>query len=450
MSGKMMIGKRALVVWVLVTGLVGGALAQDKGASLSPVEQQLVVRINEQLPKARALLTTAVNINSGTMNFKGVRLVGTLFQQQFTQMGFETKWLGGDKFGRAGHLRASFKGKDSANAPKILLIGHLDTVFSKNDPLQSATQVDEQHIAGPGITDMKGGDVIIIAILQALKHQGLLERFNLQVVMTGDEELSGKPLALSKKAIIDGGKWADIALGFEDGDGDVRTAVASRRGSVHWSLQVTGRPAHSSQIFSEQNGYGAIFETARILNTFRLELMDEKLLTFNPGLLAGGSKVENDEINSTATAYGKDNIIAQTSRVTGDIRAISPQQLNRSQGKMQEIAAKNLLHTSAILTFDEGYPPMAQSAGNLALLAKYSQVSVDLGFGPVQAVDPRRAGAADISFAAAHVDMALDGLGLMGEGGHTKDEVADMTSFGQNMQKSALLLYRLSTQPDTK
>jgi glutamate carboxypeptidase len=226
--------------------------------------------------------------------------------------------------------------------------------------------------------------------------------------------------------------------------------VASRRGSVHWSLQVTGKPAHSSQIFSEQNGYGAIFETARILNGFRLELMDEKMLTFNPGLLAGGTTVENDEINSTVTAYGKDNIIAQTSRVTGDIRAISPQQLARSQAKMQEIAAKNLPRTSAILIFDEGYPAMAQSPGNLALLAKYSQVSVDLGFGPVQAVDPRRAGAADISFAAAHVDMALDGLGLMGEGGHTKDEVADMTSFGQNMQKSALLLYRLSIQPENK
>ncbi|MFQ3235930.1 MAG: glutamate carboxypeptidase [Paraglaciecola sp.] len=446
----MMMGKRALVVWVMVSSLSGGALAQDKGASLSSVEQQLVARINEQLPQAQALLTTAVNINSGTMNFKGVRLVGTLFQQQFSQLGFKTKWLPGDKFGRAGHLQASFEGKDSANAPKILLIGHLDTVFSKNDPLQRATQVDDQHIAGPGITDMKGGDVIIIAILQALKYQGLLERFNLQVVMTGDEELSGKPLALSKKAIIDGGIWADIALGFEDGDGDVRTAVASRRGSVHWSLEVTGKPAHSSQIFSEQNGYGAIFETARILNGFRLELMDEKLLTFNPGLLAGGSKVENDKINSTVTAYGKDNIIAQTSRVTGDIRAISPQQLARSQSKMQEIAAKNLLHTSAVLTFDRGYPPMAQSQGNLALLAKYSQVSVDLGFGPVLAVDPLRAGAADISFAAAHVNMALDGLGLMGSGGHTKDEVADMTSFGQNMQKSALLLYRLSTQPEDK
>jgi len=70
-------------------------------------------------------------------------------------------------------------------------------------------------------------------------------------------------------------------------------------------------------------------------------------------------------------------------------------------------------------------------------------VSESLGYGPVVAVNPRNAGAADISFTADHVDMALDGLGLMGSGGHTKDEVADMTSFNKNMHKAAILIYRL-------
>jgi glutamate carboxypeptidase len=103
-----------------------------------------------------------------------------------------------------------------------------------------------------------------------------------------------------------------------------------------------------------------------------------------------------------------------------------------------------LRHTSAVLEFHPGYPPMAQTPANIELLALYSQVSKDLGYGAITAVNPRNAGAADISFAASHVDMSLDGLGLMGSGGHTKDEVADMSSFVKNMQKSAILIYRLS------
>ena len=74
----------------------------------------------------------------------------------------------------------------------------------------------------------------------------------------------------------------------------------------------------------------------------------------------------------------------------------------------------------------------------------YSDVSQALGYGPVKPVNPRNAGAADISFTAGLVDMGLDGLGLMGRGGHTRDEVADMTSLVKNTQKAAILIYRLS------
>ena len=103
-----------------------------------------------------------------------------------------------------------------------------------------------------------------------------------------------------------------------------------------------------------------------------------------------------------------------------------------------------MAQTSASLTFFEGYPPMAPTPGNKQLLALYNSVSQDLGYETIVAVNPRRAGAADISFVAEHVDMALDGLGLMGAGAHTKEEVADMTSLAKNSQKAAILIYRLS------
>jgi glutamate carboxypeptidase len=408
------------------------------------VERQIVQHLDAQLDESTVLLKQLVNINSGTMNFAGVKQVGMLLKHQYDALGFTTQWLDGAKFDRAGHLVATYESISHPNAAKILLIGHLDTVFSKDDDFQTITELANNRIAGPGITDMKGGDVIMLAALQALQKQGLLQQLNIKVVMTGDEESSGRPLSLSKQAIIDAAIWADIALGFEDGDSNIATAVTSRRGSVNWTLTVKGKPAHSSQIFTDENGDGAIFEAARILNEFRVQLRHEKLLTFNPGLIAGGTRVTQQGDKSNYGVFGKANVIAKDTLVKGGIRAVSPEQLEQAKAMMQTIVSQNLRHTSAILEFQPGYPPMAQTPANLNLLALYSRVSEDLGYGIITAVDPRNAGAADISFAASHVDMSLDGLGLMGSGGHTKDEVADMSSLAKNMKKAAILIYRLS------
>ncbi|MEX0600323.1 MAG: hypothetical protein WD205_06760, partial [Rhodothermales bacterium] len=81
------------------------------------------------------------------------------------------------------------------------------------------------------------------------------------------------------------------------------------------------------------------------------------------------------------------------------------------------------------------------------LLSRYDGVSRDLGLGPVEAVNPRNAGAADISFAAQHVEMAIDGLGLLGAGGHTIDETADLRLLPTQTKRAALLIHRLSTTP---
>jgi glutamate carboxypeptidase len=408
------------------------------------VEREIVQHLDDQLDESTVLLKQMVNINSGTMNFAGVEQVGMLLKQKYDALGFTTQWLDGSEFGRAGHLIATYESTSHPDAAKILLIGHLDTVFAKDDDFQTVTALANDRIAGPGITDMKGGNVIMLAALQALQKQGVLQQLNIKVVMTGDEESSGKPLSLSKKAIIDAAIWADIALGFEDGDSNIATAVTSRRGSVSWALTVKGKPAHSSQIFTDENGDGAIFETARILNEFRVQLQHEKLLTFNPGLIAGGTRVIQQGDKSNYSAFGKNNVISKDTLVRGGIRAVSPEQLERAKVIMQNIVSQNLRHTSAVLAFQPGYPPMAQTLANLDLLALYSQVSEDLSYGKITAVNPRNAGAADISFAASHVDMSLDGLGLMGSGGHTKNEVADMSSFAKNMHKAALLIYRLS------
>ena len=417
----------------------------EENLKLSTIEQNLVKQVRADLGNTLAGLKTAVNINSGSMNFTGVKAVGNLMIQEFQAIGLQTQWLDGSAFNRAGHVVAY---NESANpqAKKILMIGHLDTVFAKNDDFQQYQQLSEHVASGPGVVDMKGGNAIIIAALSALKKQGQLKHLNIRVVLTGDEESSGRPLSLSKKAIIDGGKWADIAIGFENGDSNIKTAMTARRGYLGWKLIVKGKPAHSSQIFRDDIGYGAIYETARILNTFRTELVHEKNLTFNPGIIAGGTTVEVNNKASTATAFGKSNVIAKDVIVHGDIRALSIKQAEMAKKRMQKIVQDSLPHTHATLQFEEGYPPMSPTTGNNELLSLYSQASQDLGYNHIVAANPRKAGAADISFAAQHVEMALDGMGLMGSGAHTKDESADLSSLQKNIEKTAVLLYRLSQQ----
>jgi glutamate carboxypeptidase len=415
----------------------------SQAAQLDKKEQGIVKSIDQNQSHALSLLEKVVNINSGTMNFAGVKHVGQLFSKEFQALGFKTQWIDGTAFNRAGHLVASY-GSAKNSSKKLLLIGHLDTVFTQNSHFKNYQAIDQQHVAGPGITDMKGGDVVIISALKALKASGVLAQLQIKVIMTGDEEKRGTPYKLATKALLDAGKWADIALGFEDGDGNAKTAVIARRGASGWLLKVNGRPAHSSQIFQNKYGGGAIFEAARILNSFRLALAKQPNLTFNPGLIVGGTTVDFDRANANASVAGKTNVIAQTTIVNGDIRALSPLQLTKAQAVMQKTVADNLAQTSATLSFSSGYPPMAPSQGNKRLLALYNQTSIDLGFGEVVAVDPQKAGAADISFVANYVDMALDGLGLMGTGGHTIDEVADIATLNSQTKRAAVLIYRLS------
>lgn len=437
--------KIQVIMSLVLCSTLNTVLAAASSPFDKALEAKVVANVDQLMPNAITTLERAVNINSGTQNFEGVKQVGMLFKREFDEIGFKTEWQDGSSFNRSGHMVANYQGKNTtASSLKILMIGHLDTVFAKDDPFQAYTPLDDRFVAGPGITDMKGGNVIILTALTALKNLDLLDGISIRVVLTGDEERSGRPLALSKKALIDGAKWADIALGFEDGDSNIKTAVVARRGSVGWQLDVTGNPAHSSQVFTKEVGFGAIFEAARILNGFREKLSEYGNLTFNPGVILGGTTSDYDPQSATGSAFGKSNVVAKILTVRGDIRALSPEELAYAKQNMQIITDKNLPGTRATLVIGEGYPPMAPTDGNYQLLNIYSDVSESLGYGPVEAVNPRNAGAADISFAADHVDMALDGLGLMGSGGHTKDEKADMHSFDKNTHKAAILIYRLS------
>ncbi|MGB2501920.1 MAG: M20/M25/M40 family metallo-hydrolase [Flavobacteriaceae bacterium] len=412
-------------------------------AQLDRTEKKITLKVQEYNQESIDFLEKLVNINSGTLNLEGVKKVGMLLEKEFQAIEFDTRWIDmPPKMNRSGHLFASKKG---SKGKKLLLIGHLDTVFEADSPFQNFEIIDG-NVYGPGANDMKGGDVIMLYALKVLHDLKLLDKASITVAYTGDEESSGKPLSISRKDLIEAAKESDIALGFENSTG-FNYATVARRGSSGWTLEVKGKRAHSSSIFSDRTGAGAVFEMSRILNEFYNNVKGETYLTFNPGVLLGGTFVEFDSQQSKGETFGKSNVVAQTAIVKGGLRFISEDQKNRARKKMKAIVENNLPLTSATIKFTDSYPAMGPTEGNTKLLEKLNQVSIDMGQEPVLAYDPGKRGAADVSFVAEYVDC-LDGLGTMGTGAHTPKETVNLETMNLLIQRTAVLIYRLINEPN--
>jgi glutamate carboxypeptidase len=405
-------------------------------AQLSSSEQKIREFVRQHHEDEIGMLADAVDINSGTMNFEGVRKVGQLFARSLDSLGFETRWVTlPDSVNRAGHLVAVHKGRPGGT--RLLLIGHFDTVF------EGAGQqfVREDTIAkGAGSSDMKGGDVILVYALKALRDAGELKDANVTVVFNGDEESPGLPLTVSRRALREAAQQSDVALAFEGGSQSM--ASASRRGASSWLLTVSARQSHSAGVFSRGAGYGAIYETARILDGFRRQLAGPEYLTFNPGLIMGGATVAFDTAHLSGTVAGKTNIIAPTAVVAGDLRFITEAQKDSTRERMRDIVGAHLPGTAAEITFEDGYPAMPMTAGGTHLIALYDSASQALGYGPVRAQDPGSRGAGDVSFIAPYID-GMDGLGALGRGAHTPREEVDLNSLVMQTERAAVLMERL-------
>jgi glutamate carboxypeptidase len=361
------------------------------------------------------------------------------FRSEFENLGLKTQWVDmPTEMNRAGHLVAERSG---SKGKRLLLIGHLDTVFEADHPLQKFKMLNDSIAEAPGGNDMKGGDVILLFALKALHENGLLNDSQINIVFTGDEESAGRPLSISRKHLIDAAKKSDIALNFETSTGFDYATVA-RRGASGWVLETTGKRAHSSGVFTENTGAGAVYEQSRILHEFYQQLSNEKYLTFNPGLAAGGSEISVDDKTGVVTVSGKSNVVAEKMIVKGDLRFISEEQKANARARMREIVKNNLPQTSATILFSDGYPAMGPTDGNFKLLEKLNKASLDLGQGVVKAYDPGKRGAADISFVADYVDC-LDGLGAMGSGAHSNYETVNLSTFEALTKRAAVLIYRL-------
>jgi len=407
--------------------------------ALSPEEKRIVAYIDAHAAEAVSLLEKVVNIESATQNVAGVKRVGQVFKTEFEAIGLTARWIDmPSEMNRAGHLVAETPGTNG-RGKRILLLGHIDTVLQGERWRREGARA-----YGNGSSDMKGGDVVMLYALKALADAGALKDTRVIVMLTGDEEAAGRPVEISRREMVSAAKRSDLALSFEAARGN--DATVGRRGSSSWTLEVSGATGHSSQIFKERMGSGAILEAARILNQFYEQFHADKTLTFNPSLILGGTEATlNSPANSGGTATGKTNVVAQRVIVRGDLRFSNEETKEAARAKMRTIVAANLPRTSAKMTFEDGIPAMFPSAGNYALLKQLSQVSQDLGFGKVGTVDPADRGAGDIAYVSDLIS-GLDGLGADGAGAHAPGESVELESMPMLTKRAAILIYRLTRQ----
>jgi glutamate carboxypeptidase len=441
---------RRLSLAILTAAVALGTHAQSltpPAQPLSPAEKAIAASVDANQQAANAMLEKLVDINSGTHNLEGVRAVGKIIMAQLTGLGFNVQWINMDQVQRAGVLVAEHPCPQPGQCGKrMLFIGHMDTVFEKDSPFQTYTPpaAGSSVATGPGTNDMKGGLVDMLFALKALQTVGALKQTEITIVLSGDEEAHGEPASISRRDMVAAARHSDVALEFEGTpriDG-VYYGSISRRSSITWHLKTTGETGHSAGIFSAPKGYGAIYELARILDAFRTQL-PEPYLTYNVGLVLGGTAITVDQAGNNGTATGKDNVIAPTAYASGDIRTLSNEQSDRVEKKMQAIVAQHLPMTGATLTFGEGYPAMTPTAQSRALLGVLNQVNKSLGFGTMPELDPMKRGAGDISFVA-DIIPGLAGIGATGEGAHAPGETIDLAAQPINTKRDALLIYRLS------
>lgn len=410
--------------------------------STSQVAKLIGSTIDAHKQQTINLLETITNIDSQTENFVGVKTVGSYFAHELQALGFKTYWQEMPKdINRAGNLFAIKKGH---KGKRILLIGHLDTVF----PVSSQARFEYIHdnwVKGIGVSDMKGGDIVMLQALQALHALNLLQDTTIAIALMGDEENPAHPISVSRSELIRLAKESDVVLDFESGPPSV-----GRRGVTTWKLTTTGTQQHSSLIFQSHVGNGAVYELARILNEFANKFANVENLTINPAVISGGTTIKYDDTSQTAITSGKFNIVAKSSYAVGDLRYLSNAQKSATKKTMRHIVRENYPRTGARITFADLVDPMPPTRGSIELLKELQNIQHYFSKTELVALPAKLRGGGDISFIARYVPAGLVGLGPIGKYEHSLNEMVDLDSIQLASKRVAMLIYKLTETDSTR
>src|SRR5208283_1245581 len=240
------------------------------------------------------LLTGWVNVNSGTQNLPGLNEVLTLLEEEFSKLGGENERITLDPqqlehstgtpvqlpLGRALLIR-----KRPTAAFRVLLCCHMDTVYAADHPFQKAVRVADNILRGPGVTDAKGGLMVMLVALQAFERSPWAEKVGWEVLINPDEEI-GSPG--SAPLLIQAAKRNHLGLVFEPSlpDGNL---VGARKGSGNFTVIARGKAAHAGR--NPQLGRNAIDALARFIVGLASLAGSGDGITTNVGYIQGGGPV---------------------------------------------------------------------------------------------------------------------------------------------------------------
>lgn len=355
-------------------------------------------------------LEEIVNIDSYSRDPVGVNLVGRSLEGKFREMGYSVESRRQEELGD--HIWA--RNKTGELSKKILLLGHRDTVFPPGTTRSFRFRQDGDRAYGPAVSDMKGGLVVMVYALGALRRLGPDEP-SIEVLITPDEEI-GSPS--SRRVIEETAAGALAVFNLESGRPD-GTVVTARNGSGHLELAVTGKAAHSG--VAPEKGISAIEELAmKIIKLHRLTDL-EAGLTVNVGLIEGGTNTNTVAGRAGAKVHFCFSSMQEGEKLLAGIRDIALQ--------------PELKGTTCTISGGITFLPMERTPANAELFAIVREA------GRIYGVDLRESftkGAADAGFTSALGIPTICGMGPVGGNWHMTEEYVEVTSLAERAKILAL------------
>jgi len=397
---------------------MGGPVVQSSDMVTDAELSALRAHISTAEPDFLADLERLVNIDSGSYTKAGVDEVG--------------RWVGGALRGLGADvaIEANAELGDTvvgrlagAAGPRVLLIGHLDTVFAPGTAAQRPFGTRDGRARGPGVTDMKAGLLCGLYALRALAALGPLPR--LVFIANPDEEI-GSPAsgAIIRREAAE----ADYALVLEcaRANGDI---VSARKGVVDYELHLRGRAAHAG--VEPEKGRSAVVEAAH--KTVALTALNGRWpgVTVNVGVIRGGTRP---------------NVVADECELQVDLRAPAREPMEAAEAELRAIcAASTVADVTCQLRERNRHWPMEKSPPTAALVERAVALAGRLGF---ELNDAATGGASDANTTAAMGVPTLDGLGPVGGLDHSPGEYLELDSIVPRTTLLAALLLSLATGRD--
>jgi glutamate carboxypeptidase len=364
------------------------------------------------------LLTTWANQNSGSDHAKGLAAMFDLLADRFRSVGAVDSLPASEGPGRL--LRVRFR---PHARQQILFSGHYDTVYGAAHPFQTCTLLSADKLQGPGVADMKGGLVVMLAALEAFQNSPGAEQVGGEILLTPDEETGS---AGSRDALEEAARNHAFALVFEPGRENGRI-VRARMGTGVFTIEVRGRSAHAGR--GAADGRNAILALAEYLP--QIANLPEQIpgTLLNVGRISGGSAVNvvpdraQAEINVRTSRAGQEELVLQKLR-----ELAAP--INAREGFALSIEGK----------FNRG--PKLVTPRDEQLFAAWNTAAAELNV----ALDWQDVpGGSDGNLLSAAGLPCLDGLGPVGGNLHSPTEYVLPSTLVQRAQIAALFLHHLAT-----